>query len=56
MPGHYGNRTVTVKNLKIVKILPEKRLILVKGAVPGPSGSLVVIRKANPRQGKEVNA
>ncbi len=56
MPGHDGNRTVTVKNLKIVKILPEKRLILVKGAVPGPSGSLVVIRKANPRQGKEVNA
>lgn len=35
MPGRVGNQKVTVNNLKIVKILPEKQIILVKGAVPG---------------------
>ncbi|CAJ0844800.1 3787_t:CDS:10 [Entrophospora sp. SA101] len=35
MPGHLGNEQVTVRNLLIVKIFPEKQLILVKGAVPG---------------------
>lgn len=46
MPGQYGTHRRTVQNLKIVKILPEKNLILVKGSVPGANGSSVVIRKA----------
>ncbi len=46
MPGHYGTDRRTVQNLKVVKILPEKNLILVKGSVPGATGSTVFVRKA----------
>ena len=46
MPGQYGNTRVTVQNLEVVQIFPEKNLILVKGAVPGPKSGLVEIRKA----------
>lgn len=46
MPGHYGTDRRTVQNLKVVKILPEKNLILVKGSVPGSNGSTVLVRKA----------
>ncbi|HSH09168.1 MAG TPA: 50S ribosomal protein L3, partial [Oceanipulchritudo sp.] len=46
MPGHFGVDRKTVQNLKVVKILPEKNLILVKGSVPGATGSTVIIRKA----------
>ncbi|MDD5455626.1 MAG: 50S ribosomal protein L3 [Candidatus Margulisbacteria bacterium] len=41
--GHYGNCLVTVKNLKIYKVMPEKKLILVKGAVPGAVGGTVKV-------------
>jgi large subunit ribosomal protein L3 len=44
MPGHMGQERRTVQNLKIVKILPEKNLLLVRGAVPGATGDVVVIR------------
>jgi len=48
MPGHYGNEKVTIKNLEIVHIDPEKKLIAVKGAVPGSKGSYVnIIKKGN---------
>ncbi len=48
MPGHYGNERVTIKNLQIVHIDPEKKLIAVKGAVPGSKGSYVnIIKKGN---------
>lgn len=43
MPGHYGNDTVTIKNLRIVKIDQEKSLVIVKGAVPGATGSEIVL-------------
>lgn len=43
MPGHMGNVFVTTKNLKIVKIYPDKNLLLVKGAVPGAPKGLVYI-------------
>jgi len=43
MPGRMGGKTVTIKNVDIVDILPEKNLILLKGTVPGPKGSLVKI-------------
>ncbi len=43
LPGHLGAERVTVQNLKVVKIDVENNLIAVKGAVPGPKGSLVVL-------------
>lgn len=46
MPGHFGTERRTVQNLKVVKVLPEKNLILVKGSVPGANGSTVLVRKA----------
>jgi len=41
LPGHYGHETVTIQNLEIVSSDEDRRLILVKGAVPGPVGALV---------------
>jgi large subunit ribosomal protein L3 len=46
MPGRFGTDRRTVQNLKVIKILPEKNLILVKGSVPGATGSTVLVRKA----------
>lgn len=45
MAGRTGNDRVKVKNLQIVKVLSDKNLILVKGAVPGHNGSYVIIEK-----------
>ncbi|MCR1934517.1 50S ribosomal protein L3 [Clostridium tepidum] len=44
MPGHMGNVKTTVLNLEVVRIIPEKNLILIKGGVPGPNKGLVQIR------------
>ncbi|MGB9668172.1 MAG: 50S ribosomal protein L3 [Thermosulfidibacteraceae bacterium] len=46
MPGHMGTNRVTIRNLEVVAVYPERNLLLVKGAVPGHRGSLVIIRKA----------
>jgi len=46
MPGHYGVERVTVQNLELVKIDAERNLLLIKGAVPGPNGSLLIVRSA----------
>lgn len=46
MPGQMGNRNVTVENLEIVDIDPERNVLLIKGAVPGANGSLLKIEKA----------
>ncbi|GGE20943.1 50S ribosomal protein L3 [Marinithermofilum abyssi] len=46
LPGRMGSDKVTVQNLKIVKVDPEKNLILVKGSIPGPKNSFVVIKSA----------
>jgi large subunit ribosomal protein L3 len=43
MPGHLGDETVTLQNLKILAIDPEKQLIYVSGAVPGNRGGFVEI-------------
>jgi large subunit ribosomal protein L3 len=43
MAGHMGNQRVKVINLQIVKIVPEKNLLLVKGSVPGHNGSFIII-------------
>ena len=45
MPGRMGGEATTVKGLKVVKIIPEQNLVLVKGPVPGPSGGLITILK-----------
>lgn len=44
MPGHLGAERVTEQNLKVVKVDPEKNLMLIKGAVPGATGALLVIK------------
>ncbi len=43
MAGHLGNERVTVQNLEVVKVDAENNIIAVKGAVPGPKGSIVVV-------------
>ncbi|WP_124066994.1 50S ribosomal protein L3 [Clostridium sp. E02] len=45
MPGHMGNKRITIQNLEIVRVDAETNLILVKGAVPGPKKSLVTIKE-----------
>lgn len=47
MAGQYGNQRNTVRNLRVVRLDPENHLLLVRGAVPGPSGGYVVIRETN---------
>ena len=46
MPGHMGSDTVTIQNLKVVRVDAEQNLILVKGSVPGAKKCLVTIREA----------
>ena len=46
MPGHMGSDTVTVQNLTIVKVDGERNLLLIKGAVPGPKGTLLEIAES----------
>ena len=44
MPGHYGVERVTIQNLEIVRVDAERNLLLIKGAVPGPNGGLLLVR------------
>jgi large subunit ribosomal protein L3 len=46
MPGHMGDARVTLRNLDVISIDPEKNLLLVKGPVPGPNQAVVFIREA----------
>ena len=43
MPGHMGHERVTVQNLRVVRVDPERNLVAVRGAVPGPKNGLVTI-------------
>jgi large subunit ribosomal protein L3 len=45
MAGRMGNERVKMINLQVMKIIPEKNLIVVKGAVPGPNGSYVIVER-----------
>ncbi|MCS6980758.1 MAG: 50S ribosomal protein L3 [Flavobacteriales bacterium] len=45
MAGKTGNRKVKVLNLQIIKVIPEKNILLIKGAVPGPKGGFLLITK-----------
>jgi large subunit ribosomal protein L3 len=49
MAGQYGNERVTVRNLSVVRLDGDNHLMLVRGAVPGFNGSLVMIRPTNKR-------
>lgn len=44
LPGHMGNENVTVQNLTVVRVDAERGLLLVKGAVPGAKGGLLIIK------------
>lgn len=46
LPGHMGSETVTVKNLEVVRVIPDQNLLLIKGAVPGGKNGLLTIRSA----------
>lgn len=56
MAGQYGHERVTVQNLRVVKVDAERNLLLIKGAIPGPKGGLVMIKstvkKAKAKAGK----
>ena len=46
MPGHMGNLHVTTQNLRVVQVRPQDNVILVEGAVPGPTGGLLLVKKS----------
>ncbi|HAJ77984.1 MAG TPA: 50S ribosomal protein L3 [Clostridiales bacterium] len=45
-PGHYGNETVTIQNLEIVKVDTNRNVLLIKGSVPGAKGAILKIKSA----------
>lgn len=53
LPGHMGNEKVTIQNLTVVKVDLENNIILIKGNVPGPKKSLVMIREGVKANGKK---
>ena len=46
MPGHMGAVNTTVLNLQVVRVMPEKNVILIKGGIPGPNKGTVVIKNS----------
>ncbi len=46
LPGHMGHVTVTIQNLKVVRVDMDKNVILVKGSVPGPKGAILKVKNA----------
>jgi large subunit ribosomal protein L3 len=51
MPGHYGDETVTILNLKIAKLIPEDDLVLVEGGIPGAKNTIITLRGAVKKRG-----
>jgi len=47
MPGHKGTERITVKNLSVVDVFPDRNVLLIKGAVPGGKNGILIIRGAN---------
>ena len=45
MAGQMGNKRVKTSNLRVIKLFPEKNILLIKGAIPGHNGSMVIIEK-----------
>ncbi len=56
MPGQHGNKTTSVINQRIVKVLPEENLILIRGGIPGSRNSIVVVRGGIKRRGGKPKA
>lgn len=50
MPGHMGNEPRTVQNLQIVRVMAEDNVLLIKGAIPGAKGGILLIRSAIKKQ------
>ena len=46
LPGHTGSVDITTQNLRVVKVLADDHALLLEGAVPGPTGGIVLVRKA----------
>ncbi len=46
MPGHMGNVRRTIQNLKVVRVMADENVLLVRGAIPGPNGGTVLLREA----------
>ena len=46
LPGHMGSVDITTQNLRVVKVLADDHALLLEGAVPGPTGGIVLVRKA----------
>jgi large subunit ribosomal protein L3 len=46
MPGHMGHRRVTQLGLEVIEVDPNRNLLIVRGAVPGPRGEVVEVRSA----------
>ncbi len=46
LPGHLGGERVTVQGLKVVKVYPDRNLLLIKGSIPGPKKGLVIIKNS----------
>ena len=46
MGGHLGDERVTVRNLEIIEVVAEENLLVIKGAIPGPNGGYVVVKRA----------
>ena len=46
LPGHMGSVDITTQNLRVIKVLADDHALLLEGAVPGPMGGIVLVRKA----------
>ena len=55
MPGHMGNVRRTVQNLRVMRVVEEKNLVLVKGSIPGANGSQVLVRAAKKSKNRSVS-
>jgi len=55
MPGQYGDETVSILNLRLIKLIPEDDLVLIEGGIPGPKDQVVVIRGAVKKPKKKWN-
>ncbi len=52
LPGQMGNAKVTVQNLRVVTVDPQRNLLAVKGAVPGPKNGVVIVSSARKKGGR----
>lgn len=53
LPGHMGNKRVTVQNLKVVKVDVQNNILLIKGQAPGYNDNLLIIKKSVKKQSKQ---